>query len=32
VDALKSANHLSGDAVRVGQTLVIPAAAPSRDQ
>lgn len=28
VDALKAANHLTGDALRVGQTLVIPAAPP----
>jgi LysM repeat protein len=28
VDALKAANRLTGDALRTGQTLVIPAAAP----
>jgi len=28
VDALKSANHLTGDALRTGQTLVIPASPP----
>jgi LysM repeat protein len=28
VDAIKAANHLTGDTVRPGQTLTIPAAAP----
>jgi LysM repeat protein len=28
VDALKAANHLTGDALRTGQTLVIPASPP----
>jgi LysM repeat protein len=28
VDALKAANRLTGDALRTGQTLVIPAAPP----
>jgi LysM repeat protein len=28
VDALRAANRLAGDALRVGQTLVIPATPP----